>query len=122
MLSMAGEVADGIQGHPLNTPIYLRDTVAPNLEAGASTAGRSPADLEVIVPTFAAPGSTSDEVQEWRELARMQVAFYGSTPNYAFIFDQLDREDRTEEHTSELQSQMRNSYAALCLKKTTSRT
>src|SRR3546814_13296290 len=82
MLSMAGEVADGIQGHPLNTPIYLRDTVAPNLEAGASTAGRSPADLEVIVPTFAAPGSTSDEVQEWRELARMQVAFYGSTPNY----------------------------------------
>ena len=95
MLRMAGEVADGIHVHPLNTPAYLRDTVAPNLEAGASKAGRSPADLEVIVPTFAAPGSTSDAVQEWRELARMQVAFYGSTPNYAFIFDQLGREGTT---------------------------
>ncbi len=62
---------------------------------GAAAAGRSTDDLEVIVPTFAAPGSTSDEVQEWREMARMQVAFYGSTPNYAFIFDQLDREGTT---------------------------
>ena len=26
----------------------------------------------------------------------MQVAFYGSTPNYAFIFEQLDREDITD--------------------------
>ena len=26
----------------------------------------------------------------------MQVAFYGSTPNYAFIFEQLDREGTTD--------------------------
>ena len=26
----------------------------------------------------------------------MQVAFYGSTPNYAFIFEQLDREGMTD--------------------------
>src|SRR3546814_8707703 len=30
-----------------------------------------------------------------------------------------DRDDRSEEHTSELQSLMRNSYAVLCLKKKT---
>ncbi len=29
-------------------------------------------------------------------MARVQVAFYGSTPNYAFIFEQLDREGTTE--------------------------
>jgi len=95
MLRMAGEVADGVHVHPLNTAVYLHDTVLPNLRAGAAAAGRPPSDLEVIVPTFAAPGTTSDEVHEWREMARMQVAFYGSTPNYAFIFDQLGREDTT---------------------------
>ena len=95
MLRMAGEVADGVHVHPLNTPTYLRDTVVPNLSAGAAAADRPLADLAVIVPTFAAPGSTSDEVQAWREMARMQVAFYGSTPNYAFIFDQLGREGTT---------------------------
>lgn len=96
MLRMAGEIADGVHVHPLNTPTYLRDTVTPNLHVGATSAGRNLTDLEVIVPTFAAPGSTSDEVGEWREMARMQVAFYGSTPNYAFIFDQLGREGTTE--------------------------
>jgi len=95
MLRMAGEVANGVHVHPLNTPVYLRDTVLPNLAAGAAAAGRAPADLAVIVPTFAAPGSTSDEVHGWREMARMQVAFYGSTPNYAFIFEQLGREGTT---------------------------
>jgi probable F420-dependent oxidoreductase len=95
MLRMAGEIADGVHVHPLNTPTYLRDTLVPNVTAGAIAAGRTMADLELIVPTFAAPGSNADEVHEWRELARMQVAFYGSTPNYAFIFDQLDREGTT---------------------------
>jgi probable F420-dependent oxidoreductase len=96
MVRMAGEVADGVHVHPLNTTTYLTDTLVPNLEQGATTAGRDRAALEVIVPTFAAPGSTSDEVQQWREMARMQVAFYGSTPNYAFIFEQLGREGTTQ--------------------------
>ena len=95
MLRMAGEIADGVHVHPLNTPTYLEQTVIPNLQTGALATGRSIDDLDVIIPTFAAPGSTSDEVQEWREMARMQVAFYGSTPNYAFIFDQLGREGTT---------------------------
>jgi probable F420-dependent oxidoreductase len=95
MLRMAGEVADGVHVHPLNTPTYLRETLLPNVSAGAEGAGRTLDALEIIVPTFAAPGATSDEVQQWREMARMQVAFYGSTPNYAFIFEQLGREGTT---------------------------
>lgn len=82
MLRMAGEVADGIHVHPLNTVTYLRDTVLPN----ATAAGRRP---ELIVPAFTAFGDTDEERNRWREMARMQVSFYGSTPNYAFIFDQL---------------------------------
>src|SRR3546814_3031557 len=33
------------------------------------------------------------------------------------LVEQRYREDRSEEHTSELQSLMRNSYAVVCLKK-----
>ena len=95
MLQMAGEVADGVHVHPLNTDVYLRQTVVPNLEAGARRSERILADLEVIVPTFAAPGSSPDEVAARREMARAQVSFYGSTPNYAFIFEQLGRDDVT---------------------------
>jgi probable F420-dependent oxidoreductase len=96
MLRMAGEVADGVHVHPLNTPTYLDQTVLPELAAGAAAGGRSREDLQVIVPTFAAPGHTSDEVQALREMARMQVAFYGSTPNYGFIFEQVGHPGTTE--------------------------
>lgn len=95
MLRMAGAVADGVHVHPLNTDPYLRDIVLPELAAGAASGGRAVEDLEVIVPTFAAPGATPDEVRALREMARMQVAFYGSTPNYAFIFEQLGRPGTT---------------------------
>ena len=96
MLRMAAEVADGVHVHPLNTPTYLRETVLPNLEAGAARSGRRVEDLEIIVPAFLVVGDTDVERASWRERARMQVAFYGSTPNYAFIFEQLDREGTTD--------------------------
>ena len=96
MLRMAGEVADGVHVHPLNSPTYLRETVLPELGAGAARSGRRIEDLEVIVPAFLCVGDTEEERNRWREMARVQVAFYGSTPNYAFIFEQLDREGTTE--------------------------
>jgi alkanesulfonate monooxygenase SsuD/methylene tetrahydromethanopterin reductase-like flavin-dependent oxidoreductase (luciferase family) len=96
MLHLAGEVADGLHVHPLNTSGYVRDTVLPAIAEGAAAAGRDPGEVALIVPTFAAPGDTSDEQNHWRELARMQVAFYGSTPNYAFVFDQLGRDGTTK--------------------------
>ena len=96
MLRMAAEHADGVHIHPLNTPTYLGETVLPNLEKGAARSGRDVEDLEVVVPAFLVVGDTDVERRSWRERARMQVAFYGSTPNYAFIFEQLDREGTTD--------------------------
>lgn len=96
MLEMAGEVADGIHVHPLNNPVYLRETVLPRLATGAQRAGRDPAGLQVIVPAFTALGTSADEQQQWREMARVQVAFYGSTPNYAGLFDQLGHPGTTD--------------------------
>lgn len=95
MLRMAGEVADGVHVHPLNSPTYLRETVLPNIARGATRAGREPGAVQVIVPCFTAVGDTEEERSSWREAARFQIAFYGSTPNYAFIFDQLGFEGTT---------------------------
>lgn len=94
MLQMAGEVADGVHVHPLNHPAYLTETVLPNLGVGAERARRSTTDLEVIVPAFIVP--QDDDEPRWREFSRMQVAFYGSTPNYAFIFEQIGATGTTE--------------------------
>jgi len=97
MLRMAGEHADGVHVHPLNTSEYLTSTVRPAIAAGAQRAGRRLSDLEVIVPSFIAVGDTSEERAGRLEMARMQVAFYGSTPNYSFIFDQIGFEGTTDE-------------------------
>lgn len=96
MLRMAGSVADGVHVHPLNTPTYLRQTVVPEVAAGALAAGRDPSAIQLIVPCFTAIGETDEEQQRWREMARFQIAFYGSTPNYGFIFEQLGHEGTTE--------------------------
>jgi len=95
MVRVAGAVADGIHVHPLNHRRYIDEVVLPNLRAGASAAGRDPTSLHLSVPAFTAVGDTEDERRRWRELARAQVAFYGSTPNYAFIFDMLGAEGTT---------------------------
>ena len=96
MLRMAGEVADGVHVHPMNTLDYLRETLVPNLDEGARRAGRDPAALAVFVPLFTVVGDTDEERARWREASRTMVGFYGSTPNYAFIFDQIGFEGTTE--------------------------
>src|ERR1700722_1918282 len=93
---MAGEVADGVHVHPLNSTTYLEATLRPSLAAGAAHAGRDVDALHVIVPALTAVGNTDEEQSRWRELARMQIAFYGSTPNYGFIFEQIGFEGTTE--------------------------
>src|SRR2546425_363043 len=95
-LRMAGEVADGVHVHPMNTLDSLRQTLVPNLDEGARRAGRDPAALAVFVPLFTVVGDTDEERARWREASRTMVGFYGSTPNYAFIFDQIGFEGTTE--------------------------
>jgi probable F420-dependent oxidoreductase len=96
MLRLAGQVADGIHVHPLNTVPYLDEIARPQLEEGARRAGRDLDGFEVIVPAFLAVGDTEEDRAEWREMARMQVGFYGSTPNYGFIFEQIGFPGTTE--------------------------
>jgi probable F420-dependent oxidoreductase len=87
MLRMAGEVADGVHIHPIGEPGYLRRVALPNVAAGAAAAGRDPAEVDLIVPVNCIVGDTDAERQADRELLRGMLSFYGSTPNYAFIWD-----------------------------------
>ena len=75
-LRLAGEVAEGLHGHPLHTPRYLREVVRPALGEGAKDAGRDPDQIQLSVTAFVI--STAEEEAE----VRRQIAFYASTPNY----------------------------------------
>jgi probable F420-dependent oxidoreductase len=95
MLRMAGEVADGVHVHPLGEPGYLARHVVPNVAAGAEKSGRSPADVAVVVPVMTIVGDSDEERHHEREAARASMSFYGSTPNYAFIWDEAGFEGTT---------------------------
>ncbi len=89
MCRMAGEHADGIHVHPLHSLRYLQNRLLPSVADGAARAGRSVDDVDLIIPVFAIPGDTHEERAALVERARFQIAFYGSTRNYAFQFDDL---------------------------------
>jgi probable F420-dependent oxidoreductase len=95
MTRMAGEVADGVHVHPFHSMRYLQQRLVPAVAAGASLAGRATSDIALIVPVFAIPGDTYEERAPLVEAAKTQIAFYGSTPNYAFQFDDLGFEGTT---------------------------
>jgi probable F420-dependent oxidoreductase len=89
MCRMAGALADGIHVHPFHSMPYLHDRLLPDVAAGAAESGRSPDDVDLIIPVFAIPGDTPEERQALVDRTRFQIAFYGSTRNYAFQFDDL---------------------------------
>jgi len=85
---VAGEVADGLLGHPLASPLYLREAVLPQLAAGL-WAGKRPTDA---CPVTAMPMvSVGDDADEARRAARLQIAFYATTPSYRAILELHDR-------------------------------
>jgi probable F420-dependent oxidoreductase len=79
MIEVAGEVADGLLVHPLQSPRYLSEVVRPALARGAARAGRDPSDIGVSVAQLVA--TTPAEL----EAVRARVAFYGSTPGYRHV-------------------------------------
>ena len=89
MLRMAGELADGIHVHPFHSRRYLDDIVGPKVAEGASRAGRNPDEIDLAIPVFTIVGDSEEEKAPWRDRARAQIAFYGSTRNYALQFDLL---------------------------------
>lgn len=87
MTAVAGEVADGVLVHPVNTRRSLLELTLPALARGAARAGRPLGDLEVVCVTIVVTGRDEREMTRSREAVRSQLAFYGTTPAYQPVFE-----------------------------------
>ena len=121
MFRVAGEVADGIVGHPFNTPAYLREVGLPALSKGLARAKRTRKDITIACPAFtlvdASPTLEADEAY-----ARQQLAFYASTPTYRAVLAQhggeaiglelsgLARQGRFDELASHVTDEMLDAF------------
>jgi probable F420-dependent oxidoreductase len=78
MIEAAGAVADGLVGHPLFTPEYVRDVVRPALARGAERAGRAqPPPIAGYVTC-----SVGDDRAAARAAAAAIVAFNSTVKTY----------------------------------------
>ena len=84
MLRTAGEVADGLVGHPLYSREFIARVIRPNLEVGAERAGRTADRIDLT--TLLITAVSHDREQAIRE-AKNQIAFYASVKSYESILD-----------------------------------
>ena len=87
MTEVAGEVGDGFFVHPFHTPEFLRDITLPALERGLVRASRPRERFEISCQVMIATGASDAEIEQARNTARAQIAFYGSTPAYRPVLD-----------------------------------
>jgi probable F420-dependent oxidoreductase len=84
MVESAGRAADGVIGHPMTSPGWVRDVLRPAAERGAREAGRDPADVAVTTSLIVQLSPDRDEAL--REAAA-QVAFYATTRTYLPVLE-----------------------------------
>lgn len=126
MTRVAGELADGIHVHPLHSMNYIEQRLLPSVAEGAAVTGRDPSSVDLIIPVFAVPGDSPEERASLLQRARGQIAFYGSTPNYAFQFDDLGfegttarlgaliKEGKVDEMAATITDEMLDHFAVVC--------
>jgi probable F420-dependent oxidoreductase len=93
MAETAGRVADGVLGHPMTSPMYVKDVIRPAVERGAAEAGRSPQDVSI---TTGAIVQISDDREMARREAALQVGFYATTRTYRPVLALHGFDDRVE--------------------------
>lgn len=93
MAETAGRVADGVLGHPLTSPDWIRGVVRPAVDRGAALAGRRPEDVSVTTSVIL---QISDDPDEARREAALQIGFYGTTRTYRPVLAMHGFEDRLE--------------------------
>jgi probable F420-dependent oxidoreductase len=84
MVSLAGEVAEGIIGNLLNTPQYFENIVLPNLEAGLKKSGRDAKEFEIATLKVCAVNKKRSVA---RALAKHSIAFYSTLPYFDIVLD-----------------------------------
>lgn len=100
MTAVAGEVADGLVVHPMNSPTFLRTVTLPALASGLAKGGRTRADLTIACQALVITGYNDAELEHATTTTRMQLAFYASTPQYRVALEAHGFGDlQTELHT-----------------------
>jgi probable F420-dependent oxidoreductase len=79
MAETAGKCADGVLGHPMTSPWYVRDVLRPSVERGARSAGRDPSAVNITTGVILQP---STDPEEARRGAALQIGFYATTRTY----------------------------------------
>jgi probable F420-dependent oxidoreductase len=84
MVESASRAADGVIGHPMTSPAWVRDVLLPAAQRGARDAGRDPVDVEVTTSLIVQ--LSADREEALREAAA-QVAFYATTRTYRPVLE-----------------------------------
>ncbi|MEX2226372.1 MAG: LLM class flavin-dependent oxidoreductase [Dehalococcoidia bacterium] len=84
MVRTAGEVADGLVGHPLYSRRYLAETVRPAIAEGLRRSDRDASTFDVA--GYVITSVAEDEAMA-RDEARRQIAFYATALTYKGIMD-----------------------------------
>jgi probable F420-dependent oxidoreductase len=84
MARMAGDVADGLVGHPICSVRWLDDVLVANFERGLARSGRERASFDFI-PTVCC--AISDDEAAAYEAARRTICFYATVRTYAPLWE-----------------------------------
>jgi len=84
MARMAGDVADGLIGHPMCSLRWLDEVLVANFEAGLSRSGRDRLSFDFI-PTVCC--AISDDEEAAYEACRRTIAFYATVRTYAPLWE-----------------------------------
>ena len=85
-----GEVADGLLGHPLASPLYLQEVIKPAIAEGAEKAGRKPEECNLTASPLI---TISDDIDLARRELKLQIAFYSTTRTYTPILEMHGKAD-----------------------------
>lgn len=83
MIRLAGEVGDGLLGHPIWSLAWIRDVVEPNLARGLSRAGRTRDGFHLNTRLVCA---ISNDVRTARRAAAGTIAFHATVRTYERLF------------------------------------
>ncbi|HEX2911328.1 MAG TPA: LLM class flavin-dependent oxidoreductase [Chloroflexia bacterium] len=89
MVETAGQVADGLLGHPICSPLWIKQVILPNLESGLKKSGRerSAFTYSAGVTVSIAASDAPEAIAEARRAARSTIAFYGTVKTYDPIWE-----------------------------------
>jgi probable F420-dependent oxidoreductase len=84
MARMAGDVADGLIGHPMCSLRWLDEVLVANFEAGLSRSGRDRGELDFL-PTVCC--AISDDEEAAYDACRRTVCFYATVRTYMPLWE-----------------------------------